>query len=109
MGTICTNKQRMNATAWLVIHIWIKRVVLEGKDGTYVGDPSKDVGVEADMVLADIKSTLYQDFFLKSTTVIYFRFFSPKEQEWLLLVTYKQSQRNGYDGYAEQDGKVQKA
>ena len=46
---------------------------------TYVGDPSKDVGVEADMVLADIKSTLDQDFFLESTTVIYFRFLMFKE------------------------------
>lgn len=48
---------------------------LGGKDDTYVGDPPKDVGIEADMVVADIKSTLDQDFFLKSTTVIYFRFF----------------------------------
>jgi len=52
--------------------------------GSYIGNPAKDVGVEANMVLADIESTLYQDFFLKSTTVIYFRFWS---QQRMLFVS----------------------
>lgn len=37
---------------------------------TYVGDPSKDVSIEADMVLADIQSPLDENFLLQSTSVI---------------------------------------
>jgi hypothetical protein len=37
---------------------------------TYIGDPSKDIGVEADMVLGDVHSTLYQNFLLKSASII---------------------------------------
>lgn len=47
---------------------------------TYVGDPSKDIGIEADMVFTDIESPLNEDLFLESATVIYFRFLSTREQ-----------------------------
>jgi hypothetical protein len=38
---------------------------------TYVGDPAKDVGVEADMVFRDVKTALYEDFALQSAAVVY--------------------------------------
>ena len=38
----------------------------------YIGHPAEDIGVEADVVLANIESALYQNFLLQSTTVIYF-------------------------------------
>lgn len=68
-------------------------------NNTYVGDPSKDVGVEADMILADIKSALHQNFFLESTTVIYFRFLMFKEAVSKL--------RSKCDGCTKQYCKVQ--
>lgn len=37
---------------------------------TYIGDPSKDVCIEADVVLADEQSPLNEDLLLKSTTEI---------------------------------------
>jgi hypothetical protein len=40
----------------------------------YVGDPSKDICIEADMILTDVEPSLDQNFFLQSTTVIYFSF-----------------------------------
>lgn len=37
---------------------------------THIGDPSKDVGVEADVVLRDVETALQEDLSLKRTAVV---------------------------------------
>jgi hypothetical protein len=51
--------------------IWESVDLLSCVEVAHVGDPAKDIGVETNMVLRDIQSSLYQDIFRQRTSIVY--------------------------------------
>jgi hypothetical protein len=51
--------------------IWESVYFVSRTEVAHVGDPAKDIGVETDMVLRDIQSSLHQDIFRQRTPIIY--------------------------------------
>ena len=51
--------------------IWESVDILSRFKVAHVGDPAKDIGVETNMVLRNIQSSLYQDIFRQRTSIFY--------------------------------------